>query len=92
MLGSAIGDVDHTNNWVRRKVLRRVEPLLANLCLLEDPQAQFLILYYCINYCHMVFFIQTSPPNLLNDATKEYDELIHCGLEGILGKALEPSV
>ena len=75
MLGSAIGDAKHTNEWVRKKVVKRAEPLLGNLRNLEDPQAQFLILYHCINYCRMVFFIGPLT-DLLNEASREFDDKV----------------
>ena len=39
----------------------------------------------------MVFFIRTSPPDLLNEATKKYDHKILLALENILGKPIGPS-
>ena len=93
MLGAAIGDELHCCDWVGKKVTKKAVPLLDNLSLLEDPQTEFILLNYCINFCRMVFFIRTTPSHLIQAATLQYDTLVLRALERMVGRSIgDPAV
>ena len=93
MLGAAIGDEMHCCDWVGKKVTKKAVPVLDNLSLLEDPQTEFILLNYCINFCRMVFFIRTTPSHLIQAATLQYDTLVLRALERMVGRSIgDPAV
>lgn len=70
-----MGSPEYVNCWIHDKVVAKAGAVISILHALEDPQAEFLILHYCVSFCPMVFFLRVSPPDQLGAAAEEFDSM-----------------
>ena len=88
ILGSAVGSKQHCEQWVSRKLVKKLLILLSKLVNLGHSQSYFLLLLYCASFCKLVWFIRTIPSNLISDACEKFDSSgIDC-FEKLVGSGL----
>jgi len=73
ILGSAVGSKQHCEDWVSRKLVKKLPILLNKLINLGHSQSSFLLLLYCASFCKMVWFIRTIPSDMISAACEKFD-------------------
>ena len=76
ILGSAVGSKQHCEDWVSRKLVKKLPVLLNKLINLGHSQSSFLLLLYCASFCKMVWFIRTIPSDLISGACEKFDSSV----------------
>jgi hypothetical protein len=59
LLGSPIGDAEFCDAFVVAKSVKKAKMLGALLAQLKDSQVAFLLLYFCLSFSRMNFFLRT---------------------------------
>jgi len=88
ILGSAVGSKHFCEEWVSRKMVKKLPILITKLTNLGHSQSSFLLLLFCASFCKMVWFIRTIPSDLISDACEKFDSSIMDCFQKLLGSGL----
>ncbi|CAE8587669.1 unnamed protein product [Polarella glacialis] len=86
LLGAAIGDRDHCEDFAASRIAGAAE-LLAQLAKLEDPQVATRLMRNCAGVCKITHCMRTTPPHLQHNALQDFDSMIRatfCSATGLL--------
>lgn len=90
VLGTPVGSDQFVAEYVRKKVISKLQDTAANICLLDDPQIAYTILRACAAFSPLVHIMRTVPPHQLRNTASELDEVIFRSFAQIIGRALLP--
>ena len=75
LLGAPIGTKEFCEEYARKRVMK-VKEVVAKLPLLADPQMELVLLRSCIGLPKFGFTLRSAPPEDIQTATKEFDDLM----------------
>ena len=84
ILGSPIGYKEFCESFLQDKINKKLPILLENLTRLDNPQASYLILLFCVSFGKIVWYIRTIPSDQIAVNCQNCDGLILKNFEGIL--------
>ena len=61
LLGSPIGDLQFTQEWIKRKVAK-VKDITDHLPYLQDAHVEFVLLRSCLSLPKVMFILRTTDP------------------------------
>ena len=86
-LGTPIGDLQFTQNWIRLKI-EKVRDVTAHLPLLQDAHVEFVLLRSCLTLPKVMFILRTTDPTSNSDLWVEFDSITKEALTRILGSPM----
>ena len=84
LLGSPIGDLQFTQEWIKRKVAK-VKDITDHLPYLQDAHVEFVLLRSCLSLPKVMFILRTTDPTNNQALWEEFDCITREALTRILG-------
>ena len=84
LLGAPVGDKAFSESYVVERVTK-IGKALKNLCLIDDPQIEMLLLRCCLGLPRFVFALRSVAPGDILEAARKFDELVSTVLKERFG-------
>jgi hypothetical protein len=85
LLGSPIGSAAYCNEWVRNTAVAQGRRLWRALEDVDDMQVRYVLLRHCASAGIITHLLRTVPPELILEATREFDALLCEAVTALLG-------
>ena len=89
VMKSPIGSPQYCEDFMMKKVGRikdTIDMIVKHLG--DEPLMQIQLLQYCVGTPQIGYYLQTTPPALIENATAHFDSCMHDALQSILGTGL----
>ena len=75
LLGVGIGEAELCERILNKRV-EKIKEALAMLSVIDDTQAELCLLRCCMGFPKFAFAVRSTPPHLIPNATRSFDELM----------------